>query len=123
MPPAPAKSPIVIVDKLKLKSLVRKSPKGCAPGPSGWTLELLLPLLDDGVVLEGISILVQLIANNSLDPRSRSLLTTSILLGTAKKDSSIRPVAMGELFLKLAALYALELDPRLPTQKSSPQSS
>jgi hypothetical protein len=111
MPAVPAKPPIVIVDKLKLKALARKAPKGRAPGPSGWTLELLLPLLDDDICLEGITLLVQLITNNALDDHSRRLLTSSILLGAAKKDpTSIRPLAMGELFLRLAAFYVLELD-------------
>lgn len=50
-----------------------------AAGPSGWTAELLVPLLDDKVCKDGITLLVRLIANNDLDIHSRNLLTSSML--------------------------------------------
>ena len=110
MPPTPA-APVIVVDKAKLSLLIRSFPKGLAAGPSGWTAELLLPLLEDDICHEGITLLVQLIANNQLDPHSRRLLTSSLLLGIPKPDSdALRPLAMGELFLKLAAKYCHNMD-------------
>ena len=111
MPAAPATAPVIVIDKAKLKVLIRSYPKGLAAGPSGWTAELLQPLLEDDSCLDGIALLVQLIANNQLDPHSRRLLTTSLLLGIPKPGSdTLRPLAMGELFLKLAAKYCHNMD-------------
>ena len=111
MPATPVDAPVIVVDKAKLKLLIRSYPKGLAAGPSGWTAELLLPLLEDDTCLDGIALLVQLIANNQLDPHSRRLLTSSLLLGIPKPDSDgLRPLAMGELFLKLAAKYCHDMD-------------
>ena len=78
---------------------------------SGRTAELL-PLLDDDVCARGIVLLIQLIANNELDDHSRDLLTTSILHGIPKPDrpNDLRPLAVGEFFLKVAAKYCLNLD-------------
>ena len=111
IPAAPVTAPVIVIDKAKLKLLIRSYPKGLAAGPSGWTAELLLPLLEDDTCLDGIALLVQLIANNQLDPHSRRLLTTSLLLGIPKPGSdALRPLAMGELFLKLAAKYCHNMD-------------
>jgi hypothetical protein len=95
MPAAPVTAPVIVIDKAKLKVLIRSYPKGPAAGPSGWTAELL-PLLEDDTCLDGIALLVQLIANNQLDPHSRCLLTDSLLLGIPKSESdALRPLAMG----------------------------
>jgi hypothetical protein len=111
MPAAPVTAPVVVIDKAKLKLLIRSYPKGLAAGPSGWTAELLQPLLEDDTCLDGIALLVQIIANNQLDPHSRRLLTTSLLLGIPKPGGdTLRPLAMGELFLKLAAKYCHNMD-------------
>ena len=55
--------------------------------------------------------LIQLIANNELDDHSRDLFTASIH-GIPKpgRPHELRPLAVGELFLKLAAKYCLNLD-------------
>jgi hypothetical protein len=57
-------------------------------------------------------LLTQLIANNELDDHSRYLLTASILHGIPKpgRPNELRPLAIGELFLKIAAKYCLNLD-------------
>jgi hypothetical protein len=68
------------------------------------------PLLDDDECLQGIALIVELIANNNLDTHSRDLLTASCLIGTPKPNSTLlRPLAMGEFFLKLAANYCISL--------------
>jgi len=110
MPSPPCPAPLIVVDKEKLQILIRHYPRGRAAGPSGWTAELLLPLLEDDICFDGITLLVQLIANNELDTETRKLLTSSLLLGHLKPDDSLRPLAMGELFLKIAARYCHDLD-------------
>jgi hypothetical protein len=67
-------------------------------------------LLDDDECLQGIALIVELIVNNALDAHSRDLLTASCLIGTPKLNSTLlRPFAMGEYFLKLAANYCTSL--------------
>jgi hypothetical protein len=111
IPDKPIESPIIAMDTTELKRLIKsKIARGAAPGPSGWTGELLLPLIADDVCLKGLSALVTDIANDALDPHSRLLLTSSILLGIPKKNLTIRPLALGEVFLKTAATYCYNMD-------------
>ena len=93
-----------------LTKLVKAQGTFLGAGPSGWTAELLLPLLSDETCLKGITLLVQLIANNTLDDHSRTLLTCSLLHAIPKKDNDLRPLALGELFVKLACKYCFNLD-------------
>ena len=109
LPQCPEHAPRIIVDPEQLAKDIRSSAKGTAAGISGWTAELLIPLVDDDVCLAGLTSLIQAIANGELDDHSRDLLTTSLLLGIPKPND-IRPIAIGETFLKLAAKYALRLD-------------
>jgi len=48
--------------------------------------------------------------NGRLGPDERALIVSSTLIAGSKKDAtSVRPIAMGEAFLKLAGHYALSL--------------
>jgi hypothetical protein len=95
MPAAPATAPVIVIDRAKLKVFIRSYPKGLAAGLSGWTVELLLPLLEDDTCLHGIALLVQLISNNQLDLHNRCLLTTFLLLGIPKPESDALPPGHG----------------------------
>jgi hypothetical protein len=72
MPAAPVTAPVIVIDKAKLKVLIRSYHKGLRR--SGWTADLLLPLLEDDTCLDGITLLVQLIANNQFDPTTAACL-------------------------------------------------
>jgi hypothetical protein len=68
-------------------------------------------LLGDAVCLDAVTLLVQLIANDDLDELSRLLLTCSVLQGTPKPDSDdLRPLALGDLFVKIASKMCYSLD-------------
>ena len=111
IPDCPDDAPYTIIDKDRLEKLTVALAKATAAGPSGWTAELLLPLFRDEVCAAGISLLVQLIANNELDAHSRRLLTTSVLHAIPKPGSDdLRPLALGEFFVKLASKYCFNLD-------------
>ena len=45
-----------------------------------------------------------------LDPQSRFLLSCSLLHGIPKSNGDLRPLAIGEEFLRLAAKYCFNLD-------------
>jgi hypothetical protein len=110
VPDCPADAPLVIPDNDTLGRLIHKSCSGRKGGPSGWTAELIRTLWSDVVCKTGISLLVQLICNNSLDPQSRFLLTSSLLHGIPKGNDDLRPLAIGEEFLRLASKYCFNLD-------------
>jgi hypothetical protein len=82
---------IVAIDLDELQLIIkRKIALGAAAGPSGWTGELLLPLMRDKSCLEGLGALVlDNISNNALDAQSRQLLTSCLLLGIPKPNSDV----------------------------------
>ena len=110
VPEIPPNAPLVIVDCGSLAKQIKKMATFTAAGPSGWTAELLLALLDDKVCMDGITLLVQLIANNQLDALSRDLLTSSLLHAIPKPNRDLRPLALGEFFVKAACKYCFDLD-------------
>ena len=93
-----------------------------APGPTGWTKELLVPVLLEDGPRDCVTWLIHGIMSNSLPPSMREILTGASLKLFSKPDapaghhSSYRPIAMGECILKVAGLLALEkIRDHLPT--------
>ena len=109
IPAFPPDTPRIIIDPDVLVRVIRGSADGRTGGPSGWTAELMLPLWDNEVCKQGICLLTELISNDDLDPHSRLLLTSSVLFGIPKKNSDVRPLAIGDEFLKLAERVCLGL--------------
>ena len=102
-----------IIDKETLIKLIKRIANGASPGPSGWTAEMLLPLLDDDVCMEGLLQLVNNIAQDLVSWSIKDLVLACRLIAVPKKlveahlmsdDLPVRPVAVGEVFYKLAAL-------------------
>ena len=56
-----------------------------------------------------MGILIKDIINGKLTGAARTLLLSCVLVATRKSSGGVRPIAMGEVFYKLAGLYALEL--------------
>ena len=92
-----------------VKKIIKRIANGAAPGPSGWTGETLLCLSRDEECLAGICSLVGDIINDRLSFVSRSALLQSLLLGIPKDDDSVRPIAIGEVFYKIACLHQLHM--------------
>jgi hypothetical protein len=111
LPPCLVDAPYNIFDKDNVSKLVKRLLHSTAAGPSGWTAQLLSPLLGDAVCLDAVTLLAQLIAKDDLDEHSRQLLTCSILQGIPKPDSDdLRPLALGDLFVKIASKMCYSLD-------------
>ena len=132
----------VAFDPATVFSLLKKRVNnGSAPGPSGWTgshLQLLAES-DDEEVKTGICMLVKDIGNGVFGGATKQRLLASVLMPIGKKPPSlipipnaakkkrrpassssppagIRPIAMGEVFTKLAAHYNMSLiEEHLPT--------
>jgi hypothetical protein len=87
---------------------VRKLMSGATPGPTGWTEELILDALDDPEAARGIAAFLSDIANGRITRTVRYLLTSCTLIGIPKPDGGVRPIAMGDTFLKVASCLAVE---------------
>ena len=104
LPGLPADAPRTVITTKQVASTVRRLATGASPGPSGWTADLLLPLLEDDVCLRGLTRLINDIVNGNFDQRGQDFLTASWLIGIPKPGrKGVRPIAMGEVFYKIAA--------------------
>ena len=81
------------------------------PRLSGWTEGLLLPLADDPPLFLALCRFVEDITGGRLDPRSRERLLSCRLIAARKKSEGVRPIALSEVFVRLASLYCLRLLP------------
>ena len=82
---------------------------GSSPGPSGWGTNMLSVLADDPECVESMRVLIERILNDQLPDTLRQLLTASTLIALTKPKGGVRPIAMGELFYRVAAQYAMAL--------------
>lgn len=101
--------PITSVDLDTLSEIIRtRVNNGSAPGPSGWTGDHLQTIMEDEVCAKGVAALITDIYNgsSSLD-EIRDLILGSVLITPKKPNGSLRPIAMGEIFYKTAAHYAM----------------
>jgi hypothetical protein len=111
LPVCPDEAPRMLnIDKEKIKDIVLKElANGSAPGRSGWTGDLLKALVYDDQCLAGLATLVMAIANGEIRGTAKELLLSSVLIGLPKPKGGTRPIAMGEVFYKLAGAYMLQL--------------
>jgi len=113
-PPPGVRVPIAFDARDVADIISRKVANGSAPATFGWTGEHLLPLLQDSSCLSNLTVLLEDIANGSLSSEARDLLTTCRLVGVPKPHGSgLRPLGLGETFLKCAAALVLRMVPDL----------
>jgi len=105
----PVRLPPVVSAPHCLEAIRRISARGVAPGPSGWTYELLAPFLaaDRDLAMAVLQVLAERLLAPDCSPILRERLTASRLLLIKKHNASSgdkpRPVAVGEFFLRFAA--------------------
>ena len=88
--------------------------KGAAPGPSGWTGAMLRPLLHNENCRRGLAIIFSLIMNGEIrTPAVREALRAARLIPVPKGSPGVRPIAIGELFTRVAAVFALPTSAKL----------
>lgn len=95
-------------DLKKVMDGLGKFHRGSAGGPSGWTFEMVMAVAqstEDG--FNAVLAFVNLILSGEL-PRCGELLD-SLLLGLQKPAGGVRPIAVGEVWYRLAGLCALEV--------------
>jgi hypothetical protein len=86
-----------------------QSDTGAAPGPSGYGSNFIQVLAADAACVTAMAVLIGHIVNNKLPPAVRNLLNTCILVSLKKDGGGRRPVAMGDMFYRMAARFALSL--------------
>ena len=86
---------------------IKRMRRAKAPGPSGWTEELLATLPMTGPIGEGLRAMLTDIATGALPKDVRRLLAASTLIALPKPNGKVRPIAMGEVFLRAATRLTL----------------
>jgi len=102
----------IIVSPSSVILIIKRMCNGSSPGVTGWRPEHLLPLLEDEEAMQLLcSFIRYLLQPNDMQFIVRYL-TTHELIPAPKGDGRIRPVAIPDLFLKLASTVALwSIDP------------
>ena len=110
LPLVPADPPLTMVTADEhLAQAIKRMSNGSAPGSSGWTVEMLVTLTKDQDCLNGLALLLQDIINGNLPDSIKPFLLQSTLIGLDKSNGiSIRPIAIGEIFYRIAATLALQ---------------
>ena len=111
LPPNPSDAPQLIVDPAWMASEMRRSDTGAAAGASGWGSNFAAVLANDVPCVTAMAVLVSHIVNDRLPATVRDLLNTCLLVSLVKPGSGDgrRPVAMGDMFYRMAARFALSL--------------
>ncbi len=122
LPPRPAGQPsrIIIAPNCPvLDRAVHKVNNGASPGPDGLTGAMLAVLWEDEVCRMGITRLVQAICNATIPEAAKPYLLASNLIAL-RNGASVRPIAVGSIFYRLAAVFILERNMEAILDKLSP---
>jgi Reverse transcriptase (RNA-dependent DNA polymerase) len=109
MPPCPVDAVEVVVDYAWMESEMRATDNGAAAGPSGYGSNYIAVLATDAHCVQALAFFIQQIVNNKLPPLARTLLTTCHVISLEKDVDGRRPLAIGDMFFRMASRYALGL--------------
>ena len=109
LPPCPSDAPELVVDPSWMADEMLRSDTGAAPGPSGYGSNFIQVLAADAACVSAMAVLIGHIVNDQLPATVRSLLSTCVLVSLEKDGGGRRPVAMGDMFYRMAARFALSL--------------
>jgi hypothetical protein len=99
---------VILEDGEDMRRIIRSIDNGAAAGPSGWGGGLLAVLVESDICRLGIIALLKDILNGNIPDAARPYLLASRLVAITKPESDIlRPIAVGELFYRLAAVIAV----------------
>ena len=111
LPALPEQSPpAVLEDDAGLRKLLTQSDNGTSAGPSGRGGNMLSILVQSDICRLGVLALLRDVINGELLDEARQLLLASRLVALNKPNiDGYRPIAVGELFYRLAAIVAVLL--------------
>lgn len=117
--PANAELSFLAPDR-RLKSMIfHKVANGSAPGPSGWTGEMMATIARNDDCLAGIAALLNDIRNGTLPDEARPYLLSARLMAV-DKNPGIRPIAVGEAFYRAASITLLTANESIITRALQP---
>lgn len=108
------------VSEQQLRQIIKRLPKGSAPGPSGWTFEHIAVVAQAST--EGMTAVLQLV-NTVLQGQLPSCENwrASRLIALKKAAGGVRPIAIGEVWARLTSMAAMaacsEIGPGLAPQQ------
>lgn len=99
-------SPIVL-SKESVEFSLRTASKRSAPGPTGWTAEMLYPLLSHQAALDSYVVVLNVVAAGGFSAEEIAPFATSNLVGLGKPGGTgVRPIGMGDVLIRRTALRA-----------------
>lgn len=107
--PADAPNTLIDPDDKQFHRLISSADNGSAPGLSGWSYQMVRVLLADRDCRTGLATLIQDISNNAIHSQAKEYLLPSKLIALPKANCGIRPIGVGEVFYRIAALRANSL--------------
>ena len=108
LPPRYEKTPTIAISPADVISLFKSLPRHRAPDFAGWTKELIIPLLDEPLIVSALATLLRLIVNGYQNDRFRELVTAGKTFIIKKSSGKgFRPLSVRPLFLKAAEAFVL----------------
>ena len=84
-----------------MKNVIKDLPKGSAPGPCGWRPEFVKGLVADDTIRPSFLRVLDAIASGDMPLAAHDSLRSCTLVGLWKPKGGIRPIAIGEVFLRI----------------------
>jgi hypothetical protein len=102
--------PTIEVDSRGLLRALRRSPRASSGGPSGWTFDHLRQIVgEDSDTAGALVAYIQDLIDGRVTPSMRDTVLASRLIPLQKPASAgggVRPIAVGEIFLRLTSRWA-----------------
>jgi hypothetical protein len=112
IPPLPADTPFWNPsgnDEGLRRRITRWLSTGGAPGLSGFSEGMLLPIVENDGTYPALLRLLRDIVNGDVSPALTQLLLASSLVPLTKRDNGVRPIAVGEILVRLSGKIAFSL--------------
>src|ERR1700710_358705 len=103
MPDLPDGAPEIVVSFDWMAAELHATNNGAAAGTSGYASNYLSVLAADPHCVEALAFFVQQIVNNKLPEVLRIHLTTCTVISITKSAEGRRPIAIGDIFYRMAA--------------------
>jgi len=111
LPSVPDTAPrMLAVESKTVRNIIHTHCNNTAAGDSatGWRNKHLIPLLDSVKCMQGIGALLIDICNGVFDGAAKQALTACTLLPLSKPDGGVRPIGIGNTFVRLAKIFAVK---------------
>ncbi len=112
LPPLPDSAPTAVaIDVKVLRKLIRAHCSNTAAGDSasGWRNIHLLPLVTSVKCMQGLALMLVDIINGEFTGAVKRVLTACTLLPLSKPGGGVRPIGIGNTFVRLAKIYATKM--------------